>query len=67
MRIIDGIARFIAVALLLSAVAAVSSCREAEQGRILHYQKGTYLGKADQDSSKGKEQELRARAQHQSF
>lgn len=67
MRIIGGSVRFVAVVALLTAVAAVSSCREAEQGRILHYQKGTYLGEVDQDSSKGKEQELRARAQHQSF
>jgi len=26
---------------------AVSSCREAEQDRILKYEKGIYLGKAD--------------------
>lgn len=67
MRNIGGVVRFIAVAALLAAVAVVSSCRQAEQGRILHYQKGTYLGEADQNSSEGKEQELRARARHQSF
>jgi hypothetical protein len=26
---------------------ATSSCREEEQGRLLSYEKGTYLGKAD--------------------
>ena len=39
-----------AVFLLASAVVAgvtLAACREEEQGRILNYEKGVYLGKAD--------------------
>ncbi len=49
----------IAVLLGCAAVVALSlgACREDEQGRVLLYQKGVYLGKADTEPS---EQALRA-------
>ena len=31
----------------LALAASLSACREEEQGRILNYQKGVYLGKPD--------------------
>jgi len=45
---------------------ALSACDEAEQGRILHYEKGTYLGKTDSGLSDAQLDELRARAMMQS-
>jgi hypothetical protein len=59
--------RSFAAAALLAALAAVSGCREAEQGRILHYQKGTYLGEPDQKLSDAQRQDLRSRARNQAF
>jgi len=45
---------------------AVAACDEAEQGRVLRYEKGTYLGKADTDLNVGQLDELRQRAKLQS-
>jgi hypothetical protein len=67
MRFKNKYLRLVAVGVLLAALPAVSGCREEEQGRILHYQKGTYLGKPDQKLSAAQEQELRARARNQMF
>ena len=36
-----------AALILTLAVAALSACRDHEQGRVLMYEKGTYLGKKD--------------------
>jgi hypothetical protein len=43
-------------------VLALSACDESEQGRILHYEKGTYLGQVDRGLSEAQREELRARA-----
>lgn len=43
-------------------VLTLAACDEAEQGRVLLYKKGTYLGKADTELTDEKRQELRARA-----
>jgi hypothetical protein len=43
----------------------VAACDESEQGRVLRYEKGTYLGKADTDLSAGQLDELRQRAKLQ--
>jgi hypothetical protein len=40
----------------------VSACDESEQGRVLRYQKGTYLGQPDKDLSAAQVDELRHRA-----
>jgi len=37
----------IAIALMLLALPLLSACRDGEQGRVLLYDKGTYLGKED--------------------
>ena len=59
--------RFITIAALLAAMTVVASCRKEEQGRILVYEKGTYLGKPDQKLTDAQEQELRFRARNQAF
>ena len=48
-----AITRKILVLFALTAVAAgLSACAEEEQNRVLIYEKGTYLGKTDQQLSK---------------
>lgn len=47
-------------------VLALSACDESEQGRILRYEKGTYLGQADTGLTDAQRDELRARAMRQS-
>lgn len=43
----------------------VASCDESEQGRVLLYKKGTYLGKPDTPLTEQKVDELRQRAMRQ--
>ncbi len=43
----------------------LSACDEAEQDRILRYEKGTYLGPKDQVLSAEQQAELRARTRMQ--
>ena len=43
----------------------LASCAEEEQNRVLRYDKGTYLGKADQSLSSEQVRELMARSQNQ--
>lgn len=43
----------------------LAACDEAEQGRILHYEKGVYLGPADSDLEASQLDELRQRAKLQ--
>ena len=40
----------------------LGACDESEQGRVLRYEKGTYLGQADTPLSEEKLDELRRRA-----
>lgn len=51
-----------AAGLLLS----LAACDESEQGRVLLYEKGTYLGQSDSELTDQQRQELRARAMLQS-
>ena len=44
----------------------LSACREEEQGRKLLYDKGTYLGEADEGLSDEDRAKLRQRATYQS-
>jgi hypothetical protein len=67
MRFSNKLVRRVAAVALLTAMAAVSGCREEEQGRILLYDKGTYLGKPDQEITDAQRQELRSRARNQAF
>jgi hypothetical protein len=55
----------LALAPVLAAAIGLTACDEAEQGRILHYKKGTYLGKKDQTLSQAKRDELRQRVRLQ--
>lgn len=49
-----------------AALLALSACDEAEQGRILQYEEGTYLGQADSGLTDAQRDQLRARAMRQS-
>ncbi len=44
---------------------SLAACDEAEQGRILEYEKGTYLGPKDQMLTSVQQAELRARTRMQ--
>jgi hypothetical protein len=50
---------------LLFAGFMLGACDEAEQGRVLRYEKGTYLGKADRPLSAQDKDELRQRTRLQ--
>jgi hypothetical protein len=54
----------IGIAVLLAGL-AVAGCDESEQGRVLNYEKGTYLGKPDKQLSADQLDELRQRAKLQ--
>ena len=58
-RTLFGLATILAAGLVLSA------CDEDEQGRILRYEKGTYLGPTDQALSSDQVTTLRARSRLQ--
>jgi hypothetical protein len=55
----------LALATVLAAGLVLSACDEAEQDRILRYEKGTYLGKTDQALSSQQQAALRARSRLQ--
>ena len=50
------------VALIAALGVSLSACDEAEQGRILRYEKGTYLGQKDTPLPQETEAKLRDRA-----
>ena len=47
---------------LTAVVVALSACAEEEQNRLLSYDKGTYLGKADQSLSPDQVRQLMMRS-----
>ena len=49
----------------VAVAASLSACREEEQGRILLYQKGVYLGKADTGLSEQARRAIRLRTRYQ--
>jgi len=53
---------FLKVLVLATFVAALSSCAEEEQNRLLSYEKGTYLGPTDQSLSDEQVRKLMTRA-----
>lgn len=55
----------LAPVLALAAQLSLTACDEAEQGRVLQYEKGTYLGKADRTLSEAEREELKQRARMQ--
>ncbi len=50
---------------LVAAGLALAGCRSEEQGRIKRFEKGTYLGKPDQELTDEQVEELRFRARQQ--
>lgn len=56
---------FALVGVVLLAPLALGACREDDQGRILRYKKGVYLGQPDSKLTDELEQKLRERAQYQ--
>jgi hypothetical protein len=55
----------IALSAALAASLLVAACDEAEQGRTLRYEKGTYLGPKDKALSDEQQADLRARTHMQ--
>jgi uncharacterized protein YcgI (DUF1989 family) len=53
---------FLKIFALAAFVTALSSCAEEEQNRLLSYEKGTYLGKADQALTEEQVRNLMGRA-----
>ncbi len=54
-----------ALSLAFAASLLLTACDEAEQGRILEYEKGTYLGPKDQTLTSVQQAELRSRTRMQ--
>lgn len=52
-------------AIVLTGILALTGCDESEQGRILRYEKGVYLGKPDSGLNEQQVEELRHRARLQ--
>ena len=50
---------------MLAVPLALAGCRESEQGRVLLFEKGTYLGKPDTQLSEETRQALRGRSEFQ--
>jgi len=55
----------LALATVLVAGLVLSACDEAEQGRVLRHEKGTYMGPKDQALSSEQQADLRARSRLQ--
>ncbi|NRG18359.1 hypothetical protein HPQ64_11725 [Rhizobiales bacterium] len=53
--------------LAIAALITLPGCREEEQNRVLHIEKGTYAGAPDTELSEEKRRELDARARAQRF
>lgn len=51
----------------LTALVLLTGCREDEQNRALHFEKGTYAGKQDKGLTDEQRRELEQRATHQRF
>ena len=59
--------KFLGVVTLICLSAALSACDQEEQGRILSYDKGTYLGPADQKLGAEQVLELETRTNLQAW
>ena len=55
---------FLIISILISSL-LLSSCKESEQGRILNYKKGVYLGKKDNTLSKDQAYNLKMHTSRQ--
>ena len=61
----DSIRKLFTVVSTLALMMFLSGCAEEEQDRILQYEKGVYLGKADQNLTQEQLQKLVLRANGQ--
>ena len=61
MRVSMALEKLIPLAAAAALVLGLTACDEAEQGRILRYEKGTYLGPEDSELSDETRDTLRAR------
>ncbi len=61
MRIIGGKSRILAACCAIVMSLVLQACREDEQGQVLLYEKGTYLGKADHELTDAQKKALRYR------
>jgi hypothetical protein len=61
MREIGGKRRMLTACCIILMSLALQACREDEQGQVLLYDKGTYLGKADQTLTEAQREALRHR------
>ena len=55
---------FLIISILISSL-LLSSCKETEQGRILNYKKGVYLGKKDNTLTKDQVYNLKMQTSRQ--
>ena len=62
---INSIRKLVTVVSTLALMMILSGCAEEEQGRILQYEKGVYLGKADQNLTQEQLQKLVLRSNGQ--
>ena len=62
---INSIRKLVTVVSTLALMMILSGCAEEEQDRILQYEKGVYLGKADQNLTQEQLQKLVLRANGQ--
>ena len=58
---------FLAITVLLGLSLGLSGCNQKEQGRILSYEKGTYLGQVDQKLGKDQLRDLEVRTNMQAW
>ena len=60
-----NINKFYIIISIFSGCLLLSSCQESEQGRILNYKKGVYLGKKDESLTKDQVYNLKMHASRQ--
>lgn len=65
MNAMDGLKRAALAGCLVAVGLALGGCRENEQDRVLLFEQGKYLGKADRPLSESQVDELRHRAELQ--
>ncbi|MDJ0894111.1 MAG: hypothetical protein QNJ92_03140 [Alphaproteobacteria bacterium] len=58
---------FLPLLCVVLAATTLSGCRESEQGRVLSYKKGEYLGKPDTELNEDQLNALSGRVSGQSF
>lgn len=60
-RFFPSFRTILSLAVVLASMLVLNACRESEQGRVLMYQKGTYMGKVDHPLSNNETAMLQSR------